>query len=99
MRAIVLPSVHEACTMDLMQPTRKPTRGPHLTVNRQRLDDLRRAHGISSDAELARVIGVDPVTLYRVREGKVTASNEFLTKVAIAFPNVSFDHLFSVVAA
>ncbi len=67
-------------------------------MNRERLDHLRRAHGIGSDAELARVIGVDPVTLWRVREGKVTASNEFLTKVAIAFPNVSFDHLFVVAA-
>lgn len=85
--------------MDGMQSARTPSRRPHLTVNRQRLDDLRRAHGIGSDAELARVIGVDPVTLYRVREGKVTASNEFLAKVAIAFPNISFDHLFSVVAA
>lgn len=82
-----------------MQATRTTARGPHLTVNRDRLDSLRRAHGIDSDAELARVIGVDPATLYRVREGKVTASNEFLAKVATAFPNVSFDHLFSVVAA
>lgn len=82
-----------------MQAHRTSSRSAHLTVNRDRLNSLRKAHGIESDAELARVIGVDPATLYRVREGKVIASNEFLTKVALAFPNASFDHLFSVVVA
>lgn len=81
-----------------MQAARTPSRGPYLTVNRERLDLLRRAHGIGTDAELARVIGVDPATLYRVREGKTIASNEFLAKVAMAFPNASFDQLFSIVA-
>lgn len=80
-----------------MQPTSTPSRGPYLTVNHLRLDSLRKAHGIGSDAELARVIGVDPATLYRVREGKTIPSNEFLAKVATAFPNASFDHLFAVV--
>jgi transcriptional regulator with XRE-family HTH domain len=66
-------------------------------VERGRLDSLRAAHGIDSDADLARVIGVDPATLYRVREGKTVASNEFLAKVAIAFPGASLDHLFTVI--
>lgn len=80
-----------------MRSPRSTSRGPHLTVERDRLDSLRNAHGIDSDADLARVIGVDPATLYRVREGKTVASNEFLAKVAIAFPGASFDHLFTVI--
>jgi transcriptional regulator with XRE-family HTH domain len=80
-----------------MQSDRTPTRSLHLTINADRLNTLSRAHGISTDAELARVIGVNPATLYRVREGKTVASNEFLAKVADAFPNASLDHLFELV--
>ncbi len=83
--------------IDSMQTERIASRGPYLTVDRGRLDELRKAHGIDSDADLARVIGVDPATLYRVREGKTVASNEFLAKVAVAFPGASFDRLFTVV--
>lgn len=69
----------------------------HFTIDQDRLDALRVAHGIDSDAALAARIGVHPATLYRVREGKAVASNEFLAKVAAAFPNASFDTLFRVV--
>lgn len=80
-----------------MQTTNTASSTPYLTIDRDRLDGLRKAHGIGSDAELARVIGVDASTLWRVREGRTVASNEFLTKVALAFPGASFDHLFSLV--
>lgn len=66
-------------------------------IDLERLDALRVAHGIPSDSELARRIGVDPSTLMRIRQGKVVASNEFLAKVATAFPHISKDDLFHIV--
>lgn len=80
-----------------MQADSAPTRTPFLTVDSSRLDKLRDAHGIASDAELARRIGVHPGTLGRIREGKSVASNEFLAKVAVAFPHISKDDLFRLV--
>lgn len=79
-----------------MQSTSTASIGSRITINYDRLDQLRNAHGIGTDAELARVLQVDPATLYRVREGKTVPSNEFLAKVATAFPNVTLDQLFVI---
>ncbi|MCM6761418.1 helix-turn-helix transcriptional regulator [Rathayibacter sp. ZW T2_19] len=80
-----------------MQPTHSPSIArAALVLNRSTLDALRRAHGIESEAELARVIGVDYTTLYRVSEGKTVPSNEFMAKVAGAFPSASLDTLFTI---
>ncbi len=80
-----------------MQADGTSTRPTHIAVDSDRLDSLRIAHGISSNAELARIIGVDRSTLLRVREGKTIASNEFLAKLATAFPFISKDDLFKIV--
>jgi transcriptional regulator with XRE-family HTH domain len=80
-----------------MQPDGAPARPLYLAVDNDRLDALRVAHGITSDADFARRIGVNPATLWRVREGQTVASNEFLAKVAAAFPNAPLDALFRVV--
>lgn len=80
-----------------MQADGISTRPTHIAVDQDRLDTLRSAHGISSDAEFARIIGVHPGTLMRVRDGKTIASNEFLAKLASAFPHISKDDLFKVV--
>lgn len=77
-----------------MQSTSAGARTPFLTVDPDRLDQLRDAHGIPTDAEFARRIGVDNSTLWRVRKGESIASNEFLAKLAAAFPHASFDSLF-----
>lgn len=79
-----------------MQADGTTTRDPHLKINLSRLDSLRDAHGIPTDAELARRIGVHPGTLMRVREGSTIASNQFLAKLALAFPHVTKDDLFLV---
>lgn len=70
--------------------------GPRITLNREGLDALRRASGISTEAELARIIGVSPTTLWRVSEGKVTPSSEFIARTLVAFPHTQFALLFSV---
>jgi DNA-binding XRE family transcriptional regulator len=67
-----------------------------FVLNSSRLYELQQANGIGSDLELAKVIGVDHATLYRVRTNKVIPSNKFMTKVALAFPLVSFDDLFRI---
>lgn len=69
---------------------------PKLTLNRAKLDELRRAHGISNETELARRIGVTPSTLYRISLGQVQPSSSFVARVKIAFPMASLDSLFSV---
>lgn len=73
--------------------------GPVFVLNRPSLDRLRIAHGIESEADLARVIGVNPATLYRVTIGATVPSNEFMAKVATAFPAAKFDQLFALAAA
>lgn len=77
-----------------MQATNAGARTHFLSVDPVRLDKLRDAHGIQTDAEFARLIGVDDSTLRRVRTGATVASNEFLAKLAAAFPHASFDSLF-----
>jgi DNA-binding XRE family transcriptional regulator len=67
---------------------------PALVLNRDRLSQLRKAHGIESEAELARVIGVNFTTLYRVSENRTVPSNEFIAKVLSTFPAIRFEELF-----
>ena len=81
-------------TVTGMQATNAGARTHFLSVDPVRLDKLRDAHGIQTDAEFARLIGVDDSTLRRVRTGATVASNEFLAKLAAAFPHASFDSLF-----
>jgi DNA-binding XRE family transcriptional regulator len=66
-----------------------------LSLNRPRLDELRRAHGIKTEAELARRIGVTPSTLYRISMGQVQPSTGFVARVKLAFPMASLDSLFT----
>lgn len=70
--------------------------GPRITLNRESLDALRRASGIGTEAELARIIGVSPVTLWRVSKGEVTPSSEFIARTLSAFPYTEFAVLFNV---
>jgi transcriptional regulator with XRE-family HTH domain len=64
------------------------------TLNFARLDALRDASGIESDADLSDVMGVDKSTLHRVRHGTVRVSAEFMSRVCFAFPNVEPGYLF-----
>jgi transcriptional regulator with XRE-family HTH domain len=68
-----------------------------LVLNRPRLDELRRANGINTEAALARIIGVSPATLWRVSNGEVSPSNGFMARVMLAFPHASMSSLFEVV--
>lgn len=88
------------CNDYLMQPTDKTSIQPRavaLVLNRSRLNELRKANGIETEKDLARVIGVNYTTLYRVSIGSTIPSNEFMAKVAMAFPLVPFDQLFTVI--
>lgn len=68
-------------------------------LNRSKLDELRRANGIQSEAELARILGVSPTTLWRVSNREVAPSNGFIARVLLAFPHASMASLFEVVEA
>ncbi|ROP78290.1 DNA-binding XRE family transcriptional regulator [Frigoribacterium sp. PhB107] len=77
--------------------TASPTRNPPCTLalNVSKLRELGRAHDITTDAELARTIGVDPTTLYRITTGRVSPSGTFVAQVKVAFPSASLDALFT----
>lgn len=77
-----------------MQPVHA-TSGVTLRLNRVKLDELRRAHGINSEAELARRIGVDAATLWRVSNGNAPGPT-FIARVMVAFPAARMDDLFAV---
>lgn len=80
-----------------MQQTSTAASRRFLVLNREKLNELRRSAGIKSEAELARRIGVDPATLYRLSTGKSKPSNEFLAGLKMAFPIVPLDDLLKVV--
>jgi len=70
--------------------------GPRITLNRENLDRLRRANGIGTEAELARILQVSPTTLWRVSNGEVAPSNQFIARALTAFPHTQFAVLFTV---
>ena len=69
---------------------------PQLVLKLDKLHELRRAHGIVSDADFARAIGVDATTLYRVTSGRTAPSNAFMARLVLAFPTAKLDALFEV---
>jgi len=83
-----------------MQTSRKHAiPGPplgNLVLNVAKLNELRRAHELDSDTELAALLGVNRTTLYRVISGTVLPSNTFMARLKMQFPSVSLDALFVV---
>lgn len=69
---------------------------PQMRLNVQKLNELRRAHELESNVDLARLLGVNTATLYRVMTGSVAPSSSFIARVKLAFPSVSIDSLFYV---
>lgn len=70
-----------------------------LRLNVKKITALRKAHGIKSDAEFARLIGVDPVTLYRYLSQDGRPSNIVIARIKKAFPLVSLDELLTLEVA
>jgi DNA-binding XRE family transcriptional regulator len=66
-----------------------------MVLVRSKLDELRKANGIETESEMARIIGVNPATLWRVSRGE-PVSGSFIARVMIAFPHASMDQLFKV---
>lgn len=71
---------------------------PGTVLNRPRLDELRKANGIPTEAELARVIKTTPVTLWRASQG-IPVNGVFIALVCLAFPHVPMGDLFESVPA
>lgn len=69
---------------------------PQMRLNVKKLDELRRAHELESNVDLARLLRVDTATLHRVVKGSVAPSSSFIARVKLAFPSVSIDSLFYV---
>lgn len=70
---------------------------PVIVLRREKLDELRRAYNIGSEAELARTIGVVPTTLWRISRGDVAPSPAFIARALLAFPHAKFETLFAIV--
>ena len=71
---------------------------PKTWLRRDKLNELRKANGIQTEAELARIIGVSPETLWRVSNHKMPASGGFIARTLVAFPYVAFEAIFEVTA-
>lgn len=69
---------------------------PQMRLNVQKLNELRRAHELPSNVELAKLLGCNTATLYRVMTGAVAPSSSFIARTKLAFPSVSIDSLFYV---
>jgi hypothetical protein len=79
-----------------MQSDSTPATGQRLVLNRAKLNELRMASGIRSEAELARRLGVDAATLYRLSNGSAVPGNRFITGLKLAFPMCSLDDLLTL---
>jgi len=73
------------------------TKAVAFSLNQERVNKLMKAHGIPTESELARRVGINVATLYRVRNGITPPSNEVMAKFRLAFPSVSHDDLFPIV--
>jgi len=82
-----------------MHTTSPEGSSPRLALNVEKLNELRRAHDIKSDAALARLLGIDTSTLYRIQTGDSDPSNAVMARFKVAFPTVALDTLFSLKAA
>lgn len=68
-----------------------------LILRGDRLNAYRRLAGLDTDVSLARKIGVDPVTVYRVLNGKTAMSARFIAGIVEVFGADLFSDLFEVV--
>lgn len=82
-----------------MQTDSTAAKPPKMVLNREKLNELRRASGIRSEAELARRLGVDAATLYRLSKGETVPGNRFITGLKLAFPMCSLDDLLTLETA
>lgn len=94
-----LASLEGATYLVHMQTCSERATQPLLLLNRSKLDELRRANGIRSEAELARRLGVNAATLYRVSAGLTAPSNQFMAGLKVAFPLVPLDDFLTLKAA
>lgn len=89
----------ELRTLTCMQPAITDATSPTIVLRRKKLDMLRRANGIDTESELARIIGVSSTTLWRISKGEVEPSASFIARTLRAFPHTTFENLFQVVAS
>lgn len=69
-----------------------------LVLRADKFNAYRRLAGLHTDVSLARKIGVDPTTVYRVLNGKTAMSARFIAGVVDAFGAELFADLFEVVS-
>jgi transcriptional regulator with XRE-family HTH domain len=68
-----------------------------LVLRGDNLNKYRRLAGLHTDASLARRIGVDPTTVYRVLNGRTVPSARFIAGIVEAFGADLFSDLFEVI--
>ncbi len=68
-----------------------------LVLRGDNLNKYRRLAGLHTDASLARRIGVDPTTVYRVLNGRTLPSARFIAGIVEAFGADLFSDLFEVI--
>ena len=69
-----------------------------LVLRGDKFNAYRRLAGLDTDASLARKLGVDPTTVYRVLNGKTAMSARFIAGIVDAFGAELFPDLFEVIS-
>ena len=64
-----------------------------VNIKVEKLEQLQRTANLSEIA-LAKKIGVNRTTIYRVKKGKSSPGEDFIAGILKAFPRVKFDELF-----
>lgn len=77
-----------------MQTTSTDATPVCVVLNRRRFNEL--LGGSQSQVQIARRLGVDPSTLWRITTGKTTPSNQVIAQIVRAFPEVPFNDLFDI---
>lgn len=67
-----------------------------LTIDAERLSELREAQGLGTVQSLASALGVDKGTASRVLSGKSAPGPHFISSVLLTFP-VKFEEIFQIV--
>lgn len=62
---------------------------PVLVLRPGTVDHLHRLTGTASNTELAKAIGADPVTLASVVSGRTSPSLGLISRIIVAFPELS----------
>lgn len=77
-----------------MHSTRQP--GPRVGLRTAQFRRYAKAHGLSTDAEIAGHTGLDRTTLFRLLRGDIAPGERIIATLLTAFPEQTFEDIFEI---